>query len=219
MLRRVCYAATMLRSLSALVFPALVAAGCSPMTGGGNQPPQDLSQSTHDLQRDCTLPSNNRIMNPTFEMDSGVANNKAMPASSIGSWTGCCSMGTIDTNWTVLDASPRCGKRSVKVASVNANQNVLLQEFNSPSDAGHQFQLSGWFFVTTIDATGSIKLDIFDRTANAISSTTQPLQQTSSDWVQLQVTGTIPAGGFYQARISSSGNVEAYVDDVSLVVQ
>lgn len=204
----------------ARVFVSLVASaisgGCSPTTSGVNPTPPDLSSTSRDLGRDCTNPAANRLMNPGFETGDGTANNTGAPASTITNWDGCCSGGT--TTWTVSMMSPYCGSRAIKVMSMNAQANVLSQSFNSPGDAGKQVAVSGHVFVTTIDATATIKLDVWDLMTNQVVNSSAALTTTSSDWVTLMLNAAVPAGGRYQVRINTSGSVEAYVDDLSLII-
>jgi len=199
-----------------LAFVALVAAACSPSTSGVNQTPPDLLPAARDLGRDCTNSPTNRLMNPSFESGDGMAVNSGVPASTITSWDGCCTGG--NTTWAVTTASPFCGSRSIKVTSQNAQANVLSQTINSPADATKQFVVSGRVFVTTIDAGATIKLDIWDLMGNQVVTSSTALTTASSDWVPLMQTANVPTGGRYQVRINTSGNVEAFVDDLSLIV-
>jgi hypothetical protein len=199
------------------MFVSLVAAGCSPSTSGVNPTPPDLLPAARDLGRDCTNPPLNRVMNPSFESGDGMAVNTGVPASTIASWDGCCTGG--NTSWAISALSPYCGSRSVKVTSMNAQANVLSQSITSPGDVGKQFVVAGRVFVTTIDAGATIKLDIWDLMANQVVISTTALTTASSDWVPLMQTAMVPTGGRIQVRINTSGNVEAFVDDLSLLIQ
>lgn len=210
----------MLRRMSrptwAFFLAVVVAAGCSPTTSGVNPTPPDLAPGARDLSRDCSNLTGNRLQNPSFESGDGSANNMATPPSTIAQWTGYGAGGT--TTYTVTQTSPRCGTRAVKVDSANAAANVLLQRITSPADAGKQFQLAGWVFVTTTDATSQLKLDIWDLTANQVATSTVALTSTTNDWVQLSKTASVPTGGDFQVRINSTGNLQAFVDDLLLVI-
>lgn len=199
-----------------LAFSSLVGSACSPTTSGVNPTPPDLASTSRDLGRDCTNPAANRLMNPGFESGDGMANNTGAPVSTISMWDGCCTGG--NTTWTVSTMSPSCGSRAVKVTAMNAVATVLSQSFNSPGDAGKQLTVSGRVFVTAIDATSTIKIDIWDLMTNMAVNSTSALTTISSDWVTLMQTAQVPAGGRYQVRINTSGNVEAFVDDLSLIL-
>jgi hypothetical protein len=189
---------------------------------GVNPIPPDLAPALRDLGRDCSNlagPAGNRLQNPSFEAGDGSANSMANPASTIASWTGYGGTGAGTTSWTVSQMSTYCGSRAVKVTGTGSVSHVLLQTFNSPGDAGHQFLLTGRVFVTAIDASGGIKLDMWDLLTGSMTTSTLALTMTSSDWVTLSQSGSIPPGGNFQVRINNSGNVEAYVDDLALVIQ
>lgn len=207
----------MFRAHLPVVFVSLVASACSPTTSGVNPTPPDLGSTSRDLGRDCTNPASNRLMNPGFESGDGVANNTGAPASTISMWDGCCSSGGM-SSWTVSTLSPSCGSRSIKVSSNAAQAHVLSQSFNSPGDAGKAFTVSGRVFVATIDAAATIKLDVWDLMTSQVVTSTSALTTVSSDWVTLMQSAAVPASGRYQVRINTSGTVEAYVDDLSLII-
>jgi len=201
----------------------LLPAGCSPVTSGGDGPPRDLSAVSRDLGAGCMDVPANLLLNPSFEGPgtgadpNGSAKNTGSPASTIPSWDGCCNQANGGTQWTVTPTVARCGTRSVQVQSTSADKNVLNQTFDRSGDAGKAFQLSGWVFVTQ-NPSGQILLDVFDLNTNNVVGSTLAEKSTTSDWFELKQSGTVPAGGKFQVRIFSTGTLQAYVDDLALVI-
>lgn len=196
------------------------------MTNGGDGPAQDLSIVRHDLGISCADVAGNLLVNSSFETaatgsdPNGKANNTGSPPSTVpGGWDGCCGA-TMTTQWSVTQTAARCGANSLQVQSTNASLNVLSQALPvQAANAGKTFTLTGYAFVTSASSGGKILLDVFDLTANQpLTPTTLALASPTSDWTKLTVTGTVPAGGKLQARINTSGNVVAYVDDLSYTV-
>lgn len=197
------------------------------MTNGGSGPSPDLSLARHDLGASCADVTGNLLANSSFETEvtgadpNGKANNTGSPASTIpGMWDGCC--GTPQTTqWSVTQTASRCGGRSVEVKSTGASLNVLSQAIVpvQTGNAGKTFTLSGYAFVTAASSGGQLLLDVFDLMTNQpLSPTTLALASPTSDWTELRVTGTVPAGAKLQVRINTSGNVTAYVDDLAFTI-
>lgn len=191
---------------------------CSPATQGTDGTPPDLAGVERDMTPICTEVVGNLLGNPGFEASiGGTASNLGGSASSIPNWQGCC--GTMQTTTYEVTSTQRyCGERSVRVTgSSEAMMNVLFQGLTRPGDAGKTFVLSGWVNVTSITG-GEISLDVFNlnSTPASIVAPTVSLKNVSSGWFELRATGTMPTGGNVQIRINTSGNIEAFVDNLSL---
>lgn len=191
-------------------------AACSPSTMSTDGTPPDLAGVPVDMTAVCTDVVGNQLGNPGFEASiTGTASNIGGSASSIPNWQGCC--GTMQTTTYEVNSMQRyCGERSVRVnSSSTASQNVLHQALNLAASANKTFILSGWVNVTGPSG-GEISLDLFDVSKTAIVAPTVSLKNGTNGWFELRATGTMPAGGNVQVRISSSGTIEAYVDQLSL---
>lgn len=212
--------------LAALASALWLAAACSPRTEGvGDGGLEDFSQRRRDMLS-CEAPAGSVIANGGFELPTaqapdgnGQARNTGSPRSTIPSWDGCCSQPSGGTTWTVIGTMPRCGLRSVALSSSEATGNVLNQDLDLRAQVGRTYRLAGWFFVTQAMPAAALRLDVFDLDASAVAASSPPLTQGSADWVQLAVTGRVPAGGRLQARVNTTGTLSAVADDLSFTVE
>lgn len=183
-------------------------------------------EETPDLSTACAEVSGNLVVNPSFETPAasggdGTADNTGEPASTIpGPWSGCCSQSYGGTQWSVTQSAARCGGRSLQVQSATADGNSLVQSLTDQSvNYGKTFELSGSVHLTQASDGGSILLEATDGTGRIRLAATEALQAPSSGWVQLSQTGTVPRTGRIQVRITSTGSLEAYVDDLALRIR
>lgn len=188
----------------------------------------DLAAASGDLGSDCLGDPGNLIMNPSFEVPrsgpnpNGEANNTGDPRSTIpGPWSGCCLQATDGgTTWTVTQKVTRCGLRSLQVQSKTADGNQLAQQLPEQLDsAGSPFLLSGHVLVLSTAGGGRIQLEVWDAAEQVKIGSTGTLGEPTAAWVPLSHRGMMPRGGRLQVRISSSGNVLAFVDDLLLRTQ
>lgn len=215
-----------IRSGVAALASALLLAACSPRTEGvGDGGIEDFSQRRRDMLS-CEAPAGSALANGGFELPTaqapdgnGQARNTGSPRSTIPSWDGCCSQPVGGTTWTVIETLPRCGLRSLSIASSEAAGNVLNQDLDLRAQVGRTYRLVGWFFVTQAMPAAGLRLDVFDLEASAVAAASPPLTQGSADWVQLAVTGRIPAGGRMQARVNTTGTLRAVADDLSFTIE
>lgn len=203
--------------------------GCSslwePFLENRQAPSADLS-APGDLGTECQQVAGNLISNASFESSTGgssdgEANNTGSPRSTIaGPWIGCCpQMNDGGTQWAVSQEAARCGVRSLAVQSTQAAANVLVQTAPDQSaSAGRTFQLSGFVHVIQAGNPGQISCEVWDSSTMTTLASTEVLTAPTSGWLSVMLSGTVPYGGKLQVRISSSGDVQAYVDDLVLVI-
>lgn len=180
-----------------------------------------------DLDPDCAAIPGNLIANPSFETPAagssgdGTADNTGEPASTIpGPWSGCCSQVDGGTVWSISRTAALCGGRSLEVMSAGADGNSLLQLLADQSASyGRSFELSGSVHLTQISMGGSILLEATDGTGRLKLAATDALRSPTASWVQLSQTGAVPRTGRIQVRITSTGNLKAYVDDLTLRIR
>jgi hypothetical protein len=216
-----------LRALGMLVL--LTGSGCSSLWEPfleNRQPPADQSAPS-DLGVDCQEVPGNLASNPSFESavtggsTNGEANNTGKPRSTIaGPWTGCCPQMTDGgTQWSVTQEVAHCGERALEVHSTLAEDNVLFQQISDQSaNAGKTFQLSGFVHVIQAENSGQLSCEVWDGATMTTLASTEVLTAPTSGWLAVRQSGTVPYGGRLQVRIRSSGDVEAYVDDLVLVI-
>jgi hypothetical protein len=180
-----------------------------------------------DLGPDCAASPGNLIANPSFETPAtgtsgdGTADNTGEPASTIpGPWTGCCSQVDGGTTWSVSRTAALCGERSLEVMSADADGSSLLQLLAAQSaSSGKSFELSGAVHLVQAGTGGSILLEATDGTGRIRLAATDALRSPTASWVQLSQTGSVPSTGRIQVRITSTGNLHAYVDDLTLRIR
>jgi hypothetical protein len=208
----------------------LSGSGCSslwePFLENRQQPPADQSPPD-DLGGDCPAVPGNLASNPSFESSltgggpDGEANNTGKPPSTIaGPWLGCCPQRTDGgTQWSVTQEVGHCGARSLAVKSTMAAANFLFQPISDQSaSAGKTFRLSGFVHVIQTGNPGQISCEVWDGATLKTIASTEVLTAPTSGWLAVMQSGTVPYGGRLQVRISSSGDVQAYVDDLVLVI-
>lgn len=202
------------------------ATACSPRTEGvGDGGSEDFSQRLRDMLS-CEVPAGSLIVNGGFEVPAaqasdgnGQARNTGSPRSTIPSWDGCCSQMDGGTTWTVINTMPRCGLRSVSIASTTATGNVLNQDLDLRAQVGRSYRLTGWFFVTQAMPAAGLRIDVFNLETSAVAATSPALAQGTADWTLLTVTGTVPAGGRLQTRVNTTGTLSAVADDLSFTIE
>lgn len=216
----------------------LIGAGCSLLWDPFlEERPQESPQAPHDqsapsgsqdlgsgLTPSCADVPDNRVQNASFEVPAagpdpdGKANNSGDPRSTIpGPFSGCCVQSIGGTQWVVTEERARCGQRSLQVLSQDADGNVLSQRLaDQPDAAGKPFLLAGFVLVQQADGGGRILIDVLDPASQSRVTMTEALSGPTMDWVPLRQRGVVPKGGQMQLRISSSGSIHAYVDDLSL---
>lgn len=226
------------RCVSSCALLGLICAGCSLLWDPFlEERPQDSPQASHDQSAppgsqdlgsapapSCTDVPDNRVQNPSFEVPAigtdpdGKANNTGDPRSTIpGPFNGCCVQSLGGTQWAVTAERVRCGQRSLQVLSQDADGNVLSQRLaDQPDAAGKPFLLAGFVLVQQTDGGGRILIEVLDAATQTRVASTETLSGPTMDWVSLRQRGVIPKGGQMQLRISSSGSIHAYVDDLSL---
>lgn len=180
-----------------------------------------------DLAVDCQDVPGNLVSNPSFESSvtgggpNGMANNTGSPRSTIaGPWNGCCPQTTDGgTQWSVTQEVAHCGEKSLAVQSAMAETNVLIQGVSDQSaNVGKPFRLSGFVHVIQTGNPGQISCEVWDGKAMTKLVSTEVLTSPTSGWLAVGQSGQVPYGGMLQVRISSSGDVQAYVDDLVLVI-
>lgn len=184
-------------------------------------------EESPDLGTGCTDVPGNLLANPSFETpatgsgDDGTADNTGEPASTIpGPWSGCCSQADGGTMWSITQSAALCGGRSLEVQSAGADNNSLLQLLTDQSvNYGRTFEISGSVHVLQASGGGYILLEATDSTGRTRLASTQALRTPTASWVQLSQTGTVPRTGRIQARITSTGSLKAYVDDLVLRIR
>lgn len=203
--------------------------GCSslwdPFLEYRQPPPAELGASA-DLAVDCQDVAGNLIKNPSFEAftaagaPGGTANNTGYPRSTItGPWDGCCSqMGSGGTQWIVTQKSARCGARSLAVQSTMAEANMLSQGLaDQGASVAKVFHFSAYVWVEQIGS-GRIAWEVWDGATQTLLSSTEEITVPTDGWLYVVQSGTVPDSGKLQVRISSTGDVQAYVDDLVLLI-
>jgi hypothetical protein len=199
---------------------------CSPTTEGvGDGGSEDFSLRSRDMLS-CEAPAGSLLMNGGFEAPTmqaangnGQARNTGNPASTIPSWDGCCNQASGGTTWTVITTMPRCGTRAVSISSSSATDNVLNQSLDLRAHVGRSYRLVGWFFVSQAMPAAGLQLDVFNFDTSAVAAASSVLTQGTADWTPLMLTGTVPAGGRLQARITTSGTLSAVADDLFFTLE
>ncbi len=204
-------------TVTCLIFATcLGASACAPTTKTTDGTPPDLAGVERDMAANCNAVVGNLLSNPGFEASlTGSSTNLGSGTSSIPSWKGCC--GTVQTtNYDVVSAQRYCGERSISINSgQGATANVLIQDVTRSSDVGKTFLVSGWVNVTSVGSGGEIGLDVFDNGGpKVVVAPTVSLRNTTNGWFELRASGTVPAGGNLQVRISSSGIIQAFADEL-----
>ena len=204
--------------------------GCSslwePFLENRQQPAADQSTPS-DLGVGCPDVPGNLASNSSFESSltgggpTGEANNTGKPGSTIaGPWTGCCPQMTDGgTQWSVTQEVAHCGGRALAVQSAMAEDNVLFQQISDQSaNVGKTFRLSGFVHVIQAGNPGQIACEVWDGATMTTLASTEVLTAPTSGWLAVMQSGTVPYGGRLQVRISSTGHIQAYVDDLVLVI-
>ncbi len=201
--------------LRLLVSCSLFALACAPATQSTEGTPPDLAGVERDMAPVCTAVTGNLLMNPGFEASlSGSTTNLGTGSSTIPGWHGCCG-DSQTTTYDVVSSQRYCGERSVSISSSQgANANVLIQDAMRGSDVGKTFLVSGWVNVTSVGSGGEIGLDVFDNGAKKIVAPTVSLKNPTNGWFELRASGTVPTGGNLQVRITSSGTIQGYADEL-----
>jgi len=215
--------------LAAALPLSLAAAACAPQNSAVDGAAADFSQQWRDLGSCDPLPQN-LLGNPGFEEPSpsqpdgnGQASSTGNPPSSIpgnalGPWDGCCSQRLGSTTWTVGTARARCGLRAVTVAADQALASVLSQRLDLAGYGGRGVRATAWAQLTQAASGGELALDLFDLTTRQVVASSLGLPATG-DFRLLVVQGQVPTGGALQLRLSSTGTLEAIVDDTALSLQ
>jgi hypothetical protein len=184
---------------------------------------EDAAEAHPDLGGDCAEAPDNLIMNPSFETPAGGAgegraDNTGEPSSTIpGPFSGCCSQSDGGTVWVVFRGTRRCGARSLQVQSTRAATNYLSQDLTDQSvNFGRPFELSGSVLVTQVGGGGYLVLEVWEGAGRSQLATTAEVGAPTDGWLRLSQRGTVPRTGRLQLRIRSSGDVQAYVDDLLL---
>ncbi|HNN91148.1 MAG TPA: hypothetical protein PKI03_02720 [Pseudomonadota bacterium] len=202
--------------LRLLLSCSLFALACAPATQSTEGTPPDLAGVERDMAPVCTTVTGNLLTNPGFEASlMGSTTNLGAGSSTIPGWRGCCGT-TQTTTYDVVSSQRYCGERSVSISSSQgATSNVLIQDAMRGSDVGKTFLVSAWLNVTSVGAGGEIGLDVFDNgTPKAVVAPTVSLKNPTNGWFELRASGTVPTGGNLQVRITSSGTIQAYADEL-----
>lgn len=221
-------------------FLAVALPACSPVThsdyDGG--PTEDLivprDFAVPDLIDACKPISGNLVLNPGFETgpDGTVKNTDAGKAAALDPWRGCC--GATETSvWSTSTERPRCGARALVLQSQStASKNVLFQELSisgTGAAPGSPFEYSAYVYLQNADAPSSpaLLIDILDLgsgqpTAPTLATSSQVLSQATGGWVRLVASGSLPSRNgpwSVQIRVSNSGTIKAFLDDIALLLK
>lgn len=188
-------------------------------------PPADLLTPA-DLSPGCGPVAGNRITNPSFEADvlpglytARSSDDEITTKSTISGWRGCCPPSAASSYQVV--AGGCSGAQALQVSSTNASANVVLQSVSPADGGGKRALVRVYARVLSIDAGGSLALDLFDVTGKAVLGTSAALTAITPGltYAPLELSANLPAGTpSLQVRVVTSGTLRAYIDDFALTL-